>query len=170
MSRLADWLLFTVVRENPAMRNAGETPVAAWRIGGATRPGVCLVAGIVSVRATVAWGAWAASPTWPRVQSAAAWTALSVALCLFAWFAFLRVRLEVRKDVIVIVNPWGQYRLERSDVMSVSLGNWGAEFHHPDGFKTTAYALSDVAASGKRQDQRFTQVKAAVDVWLTRTG
>ncbi|MQY10051.1 hypothetical protein SRB5_01550 [Streptomyces sp. RB5] len=151
------------------MSDAGGTPVAMWRIGGTIRTGVCLVAGIVGVRATVAWGAWAALPAWSSAQSAAVWTAVSVAVWLIAWFAFLRVRLEVRSDAIVIVNPWGRFRLERSDVASVSLGNWGAEFHHPDGFRTTAYALSDLAASGRRQDQRFAQVKSVVDVWLTRT-
>lgn len=27
----------------------------------------------------------------------------------------------------------------------MTLGNWGTEFHETDGFKTTAYALSDMA-------------------------
>ncbi|MFG2632052.1 hypothetical protein [Streptomyces sp. NPDC048473] len=37
------------------------------------------------------------------------------------------------------------------------LGAWGAEFHHGDGFKTTAYALSELAA-GTSQDRRFAEL------------
>ncbi|MFB6781796.1 hypothetical protein ACFCX0_31475 [Streptomyces sp. NPDC056352] len=48
------------------------------------------------------------------------------------------------------------------------LGAWGAEFHHGDGFKTTAYALSELAA-GTSQDRRFAELLAALEA-LPRCG
>ncbi|RPF30324.1 hypothetical protein EDD92_0079 [Streptomyces sp. TLI_185] len=57
-----------------------------------------------------------------------------------------------------MVNPWGTQRLPWSHVSAVSLGNWGAQFHTTDGFKYTAFTLSDMAA-GTRQDERFADVQ-----------
>ncbi|TXS66011.1 PH domain-containing protein [Streptomyces sp. sk2.1] len=90
------------------------------------------------------------------------WTGLAVSVALFFWWAILRVRLEVGPDGIVAVNPWGTHRLALDEVASVRLGAWGAEFHHGDGFKTTAYALSELAA-GTSQDRRFAELQAVLE-------
>ncbi len=90
------------------------------------------------------------------------WSGLAVGVALFFWWAILRVRLEVGSDGIVAVNPWGTHRLGLNEVASVRLGAWGAEFHHGDGFKTTAYALSELAA-GTSQDWRFSELLAAME-------
>ncbi len=47
----------------------------------------------------------------------------------------------------------------------MTLGKWGAEFHQTDGFKTTSYALSDMAGyAGKAQGaKRFGEVQAALE-------
>ncbi|MHB9756513.1 hypothetical protein ACYBSK_19240 [Streptomyces sp. BYX5S] len=78
---------------------------------------------------------------------------------MFFWWVILRVRLEVGPAGIVAVNPWGTQRLALAEAVSVRLGAWGAEFHHQDGFKTTAYALSELAA-GTSQDRRFAELLA----------
>ena len=88
-------------------------------------------------------------------------SALAAGFAVFFWWSLLRVRLEVGPDGIVAVNPWGTQRLRLDEVASLRLGAWGAEFHHFDGFKTTAYALSEMAA-GTSQDRRFEEVRAAL--------
>lgn len=60
------------------------------------------------------------------------------------------------------VNPWGTHRLGLAEVVSVRLGVWGAEFHQGDGFKTTAYALSELAA-GTFQERRFAELRAVLE-------
>jgi hypothetical protein len=55
----------------------------------------------------------------------------------------LRPRVELRDDVVVIVNPLATYQLRREDVVTVTDGLHGAEFHRQDGFKVTAVALGD---------------------------
>ncbi|MFE7467033.1 PH domain-containing protein [Streptomyces sp. NPDC057499] len=99
-------------------------------------------------------------------RPAGLWTGLAVGFALFFWWMILRVRLEVGPDGIVAVNPWGTHRLGLGEVASVRLGSWGAEFHHGDGFKTTAYALSELAA-GTSQDRRFAELLAVLEVGPT---
>ncbi|MEU1619775.1 hypothetical protein ABZ479_21055 [Streptomyces sp. NPDC005722] len=72
------------------------------------------------------------------------------------------MRLEVGPAGIVAVNPWGTQRLARDEVVAARLGAWGAEFHHGDGFKTTAYALSEPAA-GTPQARRFAELRAVME-------
>ncbi|MBW5249391.1 hypothetical protein JGS39_10315 [Streptomyces sp. P01-B04] len=90
------------------------------------------------------------------------WTGLAVGVVVFFWWTILRVRLEVGPGGIVAVNPWGTDRLLLDEVAFVRLGAWGAEFHHGDGFKTTAYALSELA-TGTSQDQRFAELLAVLE-------
>ncbi|MYT72463.1 hypothetical protein GTY60_22665 [Streptomyces sp. SID8367] len=96
------------------------------------------------------------------------WSGLAVGGGLFFWWAVLRVRLQVGPDGIVAVNPWGTHRLGLDEVASVGLGAWGAEFKHADGFKTTAYALSELA-SGTSQEGRFAELLAVLEVNSTRS-
>ncbi|MFD8307182.1 PH domain-containing protein [Streptomyces sp. NPDC059690] len=94
-------------------------------------------------------------------------TAIALGFGLFAWWNLLRVRLELTTEMIVMVNPWGTQRLPWSRVSPVSLGSWGAQFHTTDGFKYTAYALSDLAA-GTRQEERFADVQRIAEAQLRR--
>ncbi|MFF7641827.1 PH domain-containing protein [Streptomyces canus] len=94
-------------------------------------------------------------------------TGIALGFGLFDWWILLRVRLELTMEMIVMVNPWGTQRLPWSRVSAVSLGNWGAQFHTTEGFKYTAYALSDLA-SGTRQDERFADVRRITDAQLLR--
>ncbi|MYX36719.1 hypothetical protein GTY85_25285 [Streptomyces sp. SID8377] len=89
------------------------------------------------------------------------WSGLAVGFWLFFWWVILRTRLEVGPGGIVAVNPWGTHRLALNEVVSVRLGAWGAEFYREDGFKITAYALSELAA-GTPQDRHFAEVQAAL--------
>lgn len=105
--------------------------------------------------------------TWPDVlthpgtasaRTAGIATAIALGFGLFAWWVPLRVRLELRTDVIVMVNPWGTQRLPWARVSAVGLGHGGARFHTTDGFTYTAYALSDLTG-GTRQDDRFAELR-----------
>ncbi|MFF4010675.1 hypothetical protein [Streptomyces sp. NPDC001717] len=96
------------------------------------------------------------SPGGETARPAGLWSGLAVGVALFFWWAIFKVRLEVGPAGIVAVNLWGTYRLGLDEVVSVRLGVWGAEFHHGDGFKTTAYALSELGA-GTWQHRRFAE-------------
>lgn len=82
-------------------------------------------------------------------------------VALFFRWSVHGVQFEVGPAGIVAVNPWGTHRLGLDEVASVRLGAWGAEFHHGDGFKTTAYALSEPAA-GMSQVRRFAELQAVL--------
>ncbi|WP_406262873.1 PH domain-containing protein [Actinacidiphila glaucinigra] len=87
---------------------------------------------------------------------------LAVGVGLFFWWSIHGVRLEVGPDGIVAVDPWDTRRLRPDEVASVRLGARGAEFHHGDGFTTTAYALSELAA-GTSQARRFAELRAVLE-------
>ncbi|MYW08110.1 hypothetical protein GT034_07090 [Streptomyces sp. SID2563] len=89
------------------------------------------------------------------------WTGLALGSALFFWYTILKVRLEVGPGGIVAVNPWGTQRLSLEEVAFVRLGAWGADFHHGDGFKTTAYALTGMAGATS-QDRRFAELLEAL--------
>lgn len=121
-----------------------------------------VIPAVVGVKALIGWAGWVSSPGVETTRPAGLWSGLAVGVALFFWWTILRVRLEVGSDGIVAVNPWGTHRLRLDEVASVRLGAWGAEFHHGDGFKTTAYALSELAA-GTAQDRRFSELLAAME-------
>ncbi|MFJ8155847.1 hypothetical protein [Streptomyces sp. NPDC094468] len=136
-----------------------------WRVGWSGRlMGYVLAVG-PACGALFAWLGVLSHPGAQSVGSAGTATAVALGFGLFAWWVLLRVRLELARDVIVMVNPWGTQRLPWSRVSAVSLGNWGAQFHTRDGFTYSAYALSGLA-SGARQDERFVDVLRTVDVQL----
>ncbi|MFJ6015070.1 hypothetical protein [Streptomyces sp. NPDC092952] len=110
------------------------------------------------------WVGWVSSPGAETARTAGLWSGLAVGVALFFWWAILRVRLEVGPDGIVAVNPWGAHRLGLDEVVSVRLGAWGAEFHHGDGFRATAYALSGLAA-GAFRDRRFAELQGVLASW-----
>ncbi|MFF9502356.1 hypothetical protein [Streptomyces sp. NPDC014656] len=114
------------------------------------------------MKAFIGWAGWVSSPGMDGARSAGPWMGLAVGMTLFFWWAILRVRLQVGPDGIVAVNPWGTHRLGLDEVTSVRLGAWGAEFHHADGFRTTAYALSELA-SGSSQEGRFAELLAVLE-------
>lgn len=147
------------------MGDLGGEEVAVWRVAGGARPAVCVMSAIVVVKTVVCWFSWVLAPTWAGVRLAGVWTGLAAGACCFFWWVILRVRLEIGPELVVAVNPWGTQRLPLERVTHVTLGSWGAEFHQTDGFKTTAYALSDMAGyAGKVQGaKRFTEVQAAVE-------
>ena len=99
------------------------------------------------------------------VGSAGIATAVALGFGLFAWWGLLRIRLELTKYMIVMVNPWGTQRLPWSSVSAVSLSNWGAQFHTTDGFTYSAYALSGLTG-GTRQEDRFADVRRIADAQL----
>ncbi|MGW2478064.1 PH domain-containing protein [Streptomyces sp. NPDC001665] len=117
---------------------------------------------VVGGKALFGWAKWVSSPGAETARMAGLCSGLAVSVALFFWWAILRVRLEVGPGGIVAVNPWGTHRLGLDEVASVRLGAWSAEFHHGDGCKTTAYALSELAA-GTFQDRRFAELQAALE-------
>ncbi|MER5503561.1 PH domain-containing protein [Streptomyces sp. NPDC002561] len=144
------------------MDDQGGDSVSVWRVGGTARVAGYAIPAVVGVKALFGWAGWVSSPEAETARTAGLWTGLAVSVALFFWWAILRVRLEVGPDGIVAVNPWGTHRLALDEVASVRLGAWGAEFHHGDGFKTTAYALSELAA-GTSQDRRFAELQAVLE-------
>ncbi|WLQ33594.1 PH domain-containing protein [Streptomyces castrisilvae] len=143
------------------MDDQGGDSVSVWRIGGPALVVGYAIPTVVGVSALTSWAGWVSSPGVDAARTAGLWTGLTAGIALFLWWAVLRVRLEVGPAGIVAVNPWGTHRLALNEVASVRLGAWGAEFHHGDGFKTTAYALSEMAA-GTSQDQRFAELLAVL--------
>lgn len=148
---------------NVAMGDRGGDEVAVWRVGGGARPAAYVISAVVVVAAARCWFWWVLAPTWVGFTRAGLWTGLAVGACCFFWWVILRVRLEIGPELVVAVNPWGTQRLPLQQVTHVTLGNWGAEFHHTDGFKTTAYALSDMAAGKVQSEERFAEVRAAFE-------
>lgn len=139
--------------------------IGVWRVSRSGRlGGYVLVVGPACGALSAWWGALSHLDM-ANVDSAGIATAFALFFALFAWWVLLRVRLELTTDVIVMVNPWGTQRLPWSQVSAVTLGNWGARFHTTDGFTYTAYALSDLAG-GRRQDDRFAEVKRVSDAQL----
>lgn len=139
--------------------------IGVWRVGRSGRLMGYMLAGAPAFAALFAWAAALFRPATHSVGAAGINTAVALGFALFAWWTLLRVRLELRTDLIVMVNPWGTQRLPWSRVGAVSLGDWGARFHTTDGFTFTAYALSDLAA-GTRQDDRFAGLRRIVDARL----
>lgn len=77
---------------------------------------------------------------------AAVATGITAAVSLIWWLVLLLPRVELRDAVVVIVNPLATYRLRREDIVAVTDGLHGAEFHGRDGFKIHAVALGDAPA------------------------
>ncbi|MGW5418684.1 PH domain-containing protein [Streptomyces sp. NPDC003943] len=144
------------------MDDGGGDSVSVWRVDGTARGAGYAIPVVVGVKALWGWAGWVSSPGPETARLAGVWTGLAVGVASFFWWAILRVRLEVGPDGIVAVNPWGTQRLALDEVAAVRLGAWGAEFHHGDGFKTTAYALSELA-SGTSQDRRFAELQAVLE-------
>ncbi|MFE5591641.1 hypothetical protein [Streptomyces sp. NPDC056549] len=144
------------------MDDQGGDSVSVWRVGGAARVAGYAIPAAVGGKALFGWVGWVSSPGAETARLAGLWSGLAVGVALFFWWVILRVRLEVGPDGIVAVNPWGTHRLGLDEVASVWLGAWGAEFHHGDGFKTTAYALSELAA-GTSQERRFVELLAVLE-------
>ncbi|MET9877772.1 PH domain-containing protein [Actinacidiphila glaucinigra] len=147
------------------MSDRSAAPVVVWRVGGAARAAGFLLPAVLGVKLLVGWAGWALSPAVATARSAGLDSGLAVGVGLFCWWSIHRVRLEVGPDGIVAVNPWGTHRLRPDEVASVRLGAWGAEFHHGDGFRTTAYALSELAA-GTSQARRFAELRAVLNAGL----
>ncbi|MFF3152635.1 hypothetical protein [Streptomyces sp. NPDC057910] len=144
----------------------GDDPVSVWRVDDPGLLAGYAIPAVVAVRSLVGWGRWLLAPEVATARSAGLWSALAAGFALFLWWLLLRARLEVGPEEIVVVNPWGTQRLRREEVASVRLGTWGAEFHHFDGFKTTAHALSH-SAGGRSQDRRLEEVRAALGAGAT---
>ncbi|WP_234337093.1 PH domain-containing protein [Streptomyces xylophagus] len=147
------------------MDDVRDEVIGVWRVGRTGRIGGYVVAAAPACGALSTWLSLLLHPDADNARSAGIVTAVALAFALFAWWILLRVRLELRTDTIVMVNPWGTQRLPWSRVSAVSLGNWGAEFHTTDGFTYTAYALSDLAA-GTRQDERFADMRRTAESQL----
>lgn len=145
-----------------AMAQGGDE-TAVWRVGGTARPAAYTISAVVTGAAVVRWFSWALGPAWAGARSAGLWTGLAVGVCTFFWWVILRVRLEIGPEGVVAVNPWGTQRLRLDEITHVTLGHWGAEFHQTDGFKTTAYALGDMASGQTVNDRRFPEVIAAFE-------
>ncbi|MET9786693.1 hypothetical protein [Streptomyces canus] len=139
--------------------------LGVWRVDRSGRVKGLTLAAIPACVAASAWLSALFHRDAQHVSSAGAMTGITLGFGLFAWWNLLRVRLELTTEFIVMVNPWGTQRLPWSRVSAVSLGNWGAQFHTSDGFKYTAYALSDLA-SGTRQDERFADVRRITEAQL----
>ncbi|WP_330265630.1 PH domain-containing protein [Streptomyces griseorubiginosus] len=140
------------------MDAARDGVIGVWRVSRSGRLLGYLPAAAPTAGALSTWPNALTHPSAQSARTAAIATAVALAFGLFAWWALLRVRLELRTDEILMVNPWGTQRLPWSRVTAVSLGNWGARFHTTDGFVFTAYALSDLAG-GTRQDDRFAELR-----------
>lgn len=142
-----------------------DSVIGVWYVGPQGLFMGSALAGIPAVVAVVRWFALAIHPDLDHLSSAAVVTAIALGCGVFSWWNVLRVRLELRADVITLVNPWGTQRLPWTDVRALTRGSWGAQFHTAEGFKYTAYALSDLAGGG-RQDKRFAELQGIVDAQL----
>jgi hypothetical protein len=104
-----------------------------------------------------AWLAWVVAPSHTGAVHAGTLTGVAAVVSVVWWRLLLRPRVELRDDVVVIVNPLATYQLRREDVVTVTDGWHGAEFHRRDGFKITAVALGDRSAgikSGRLEEVR----------------
>ncbi|MGW3745495.1 hypothetical protein ACWD62_34205 [Streptomyces sp. NPDC005146] len=142
------------------MSEQGGDAFVVWRV----HPSRVVWAGVlwtlVMLSAVGAWLAWLVSPTEERAMHAAVATGIIAAVSLIWWLVLLRPRVELRDEVVVIVNPLATYRLHREDIVAVTDGLHGAEFHRRDGFKIHAVALGD-ASAGIRRD-RLAEVQKAL--------
>ncbi|WP_329118018.1 hypothetical protein [Streptomyces sp. NBC_01465] len=144
------------------MAEETNAPVHVWRVDGPGPLVAYIAIGATALKALVETLRLAHHPTVGSLESAGLYAGLALGAYVFMWCCVLRVRLELRADLIVMVNPWGTQCLPWDRVADVRLGNWGAEFITPDGFKFTACALSDMAGS-RPQDARFEELRAAVE-------
>lgn len=132
-------------RHNEPVSEQGGDPVV-WRVHPSLmgRAGVLWTLVVLSVGG--AWLAWLVGPTETRAVHAAVATGIIAALSLIWWLVLLRPRVELRDEVVVIVNPLATHRVRREDIVAVTDGLYGAEFHRKDGFKIHAVALGDATA------------------------
>ena len=147
------------------MDEAREGVIGVWRVSPSGRLLGRLLAAAPAAGALSTWAGFLAHPDAESARTAAIATAVALGMGLFSWWTLLRVRLELRTDEILMVNPWGTQRLPWSRVTAVSLGTWGARFQTTDGFTYTAYALSDLAG-GTRQDERYAELRRIADARL----
>lgn len=131
-----------------------------WRV----HPSLVLYAGVfwalIVLAALGAWLAWLVSPGGARAVHADVVTVIASVVSLAWWCLLIRPRVELRHDLVVIVNPLATYELRREDIVAVTDGLHGAQFHRRDGFKTTAVALGDKSAGIKRG--RLAEVRKAL--------
>lgn len=139
--------------------------IGVWRVSRSGRLMGHLLTAAPAAGALSTWPAVLTHPDALSARTAGTATAVALGFGLFAWWTLLRVRLELRTDEILMVNPWGTQRLPWSRVDAVSPGTWGARFHTEDGFTYTAYALSDLAG-GTRQDDRFADMRRLAETRL----
>ncbi|MFF7948944.1 PH domain-containing protein [Streptomyces griseorubiginosus] len=151
------------------MDEAREGVIEVWRVSRSGRLGGYLPAAAPAAGALSTWPHALMHPGAQSARTAAIATAIALGLGFFAWWVLLRVRLELRTDGILMVNPWGTQHLPWTQVSGVSLGSWGARFHTTEGFTYTAYALSDLAG-GTRQDDRFAGLRRLADARIADTG
>ncbi|MDQ0909839.1 hypothetical protein [Streptomyces canus] len=141
--------------------------IGLWRVSRSGRIGGYVIAAVPACGALSTWLDVFSHPDAQNMGSAGIVTATALGFALFAWWRLLRIRLEFTTEMITMVNPWGTQRLPWSRVTAVTLGNWGVEFHIADGFKYTAFALSDLAG-GTRQDGRFADVQRIAQAQLRK--
>ncbi|MFJ7946599.1 hypothetical protein ACIQ6K_23545 [Streptomyces sp. NPDC096354] len=142
------------------MSEQGGDAVVVWRVDPSRMVWAGVLWTLVVLSVVGAWLAWLMGPTEVRAVRAAVATGITAAVSLIWWLVLLRPRVELRAEVVVIVNPLATYRLSRDDIVAVTDGLHGAEFHRRDGFKIHAVALGD-ASAGIRRD-RLAEVQKAL--------
>ncbi|MGW9130212.1 hypothetical protein [Streptomyces sp. NPDC055681] len=142
------------------MSEQGGDAVVEWRVHSRRMVWAGVLWTLVVLSVVGAWPAWLVGPTEARAVRAAVATGITAAVSLIWWLVLLRPRVELRDEVVVIVNPLATYRLRREDIVAVTDGLHGAEFHRRDGFKIHAVALGDAPAGIKRG--RLAEVRKAL--------
>nr|WTB30190.1 hypothetical protein OG781_12435 [Streptomyces sp. NBC_00830] len=142
------------------MSEQGGDAFVVWRVHPSRMVWAGVLWTLVMLSVVGAWLAWLVGPTEARAVRAAVATGIIAAVSLIWWLVLLRPRVELRDEVVVIVNPLATYRLHREDIVAVTDGLHGAEFHRRDGFKIHAVALGDASAGIRRG--RLAEVQKAL--------
>jgi hypothetical protein len=149
-----------LVSHNEPVSEQGGDAVVVWRVHPRLVFSVGVFWALVVVSVVWTWIAWLVGSTEARAVHAAVATGVAGAFSLLCGLTLLRPRVELRGEEVVIVNPLATYRLRREDVVAVTDGLHGAEFHRRDGFKTNAVALGDASAGIRRG--RLDEVRKAL--------
>lgn len=154
-------------RHNEPVSEQGGDAVVVWRVHPSRMVWAGVLWTLVMLSVVGAWLAWLVGPTEVRAVRAAVAAGIIAAVSLIWWLVLLRPRVELRDEVVVIVNPLATYRLHREDIVAVTDGLHGAEFHRRDGFKIHAVALGDASAGIRRG--RLAEVQKALALADRRT-
>jgi hypothetical protein len=139
-----------------------EPATQVWRLAGFGRGIATVVAAGPALMAAVLWvqAAWRLSAE--GALEALTLTGIAVVYGLFVWWMFLRPKLVLTDDEVVVVNPWGTTRVPLADVVGLSGGYMGAYLQLRDGWSVRIFALAEAYGGGLRRGRRVAEAADAV--------